>query len=54
MRQSGSGKMHDSLQIALVRPESRWRGMTERLGRFGRMLPTGCHSPGSVTGMEAD
>jgi hypothetical protein len=46
--------MHDSLQIARLCAQSGRRGMTEPLGRFGRIIPTERHLPGSVTGMEAD
>ncbi|MBW8769968.1 MAG: hypothetical protein JF589_09445 [Gemmatimonadetes bacterium] len=51
---SASGKMHDLSQIARLEAKSRRRMMTESVGRFGRITPTDRHSPGSVTGTEAD
>jgi len=48
------GKMHDLSQIARLDAKSAPRTMTESLGRFGRIVPIDRHSPGSVTGMEAD
>jgi len=46
--------MHDPLQNALERPENGRRAMTESLGQSGRITPIERHSPGSVTGNEAD
>jgi hypothetical protein len=48
------GKMHDLSQIARLEAKNARRMMTESVGRFGRITPTDRHSPGSVTGMEAD
>jgi hypothetical protein len=49
-----SGKMHDLLQIARPSAKNAHGAMTESCGRFGRIVPTGRHSPDSVTAMEAD
>jgi len=49
-----SGKMHDLSQIARPAAKKGRCTMTESLGQSGRTMPTERHSPGSVTGMEAD